>query len=162
MFSLLSKTGCALLAGQLVPVTVSVVLGFPSPRELISSHPDNLGTVLRRVVANELTQQVRTGSNLLLLTMMIHSWPEESCEVRRACQLKSAAITHSFPLLSCWLECFKIFWLGRKTTLELFVLSSENWSSKSVHHISSCSSYCLVHLMYSVQTFHHMHACTVC
>ena len=46
-------------------------------RELISSHPNNLETVLRGVVNNELGQ-LRSPSNIALLAMMMHSWPDEA------------------------------------------------------------------------------------
>lgn len=49
-------------------------------RELISSHPSNLETVLRGVVNNELGQ-LRSPSNIALLAMMMHSWPDEAPKV---------------------------------------------------------------------------------
>ena len=49
-------------------------------RELIGSHPGNLATVLKGVVNNELGQ-FRTPSNMALISMMIHSWPEEAAKV---------------------------------------------------------------------------------
>ena len=49
-------------------------------RELISSHPGNLETVLRGVVNNELGQS-RSPSNMALLAMMMHSWPEDAPKV---------------------------------------------------------------------------------
>ena len=49
-------------------------------RELISSHPANLETVLRGVVNNELGQ-LRSPSNIALLAMMMHCWPEEAPKV---------------------------------------------------------------------------------
>lgn len=49
-------------------------------RELIGSHPGNLATVLKGVVSNELGQ-FRTPSNMALISMMVHSWPEETAKV---------------------------------------------------------------------------------
>ena len=49
-------------------------------RELISSHPSNLETVLRGVVKNELGQ-LRSPSNMALLAMMMHSWPDDAPKV---------------------------------------------------------------------------------
>lgn len=49
-------------------------------RDLIGSHPNNFGTVMRGVVTNELGQ-LRSPSNMALISMMIHSWPEESAKV---------------------------------------------------------------------------------
>ena len=53
---------------------------FSVLRELISSHPANLETVLRGVVNNELGQ-LRSPSNIALLGMMIHSWPDDAAKV---------------------------------------------------------------------------------
>ncbi len=47
----------------------------------MGSHPGNLVTVLRGVVNNELGQ-FRTPTNMALISMMIHSWPEEAAKVR--------------------------------------------------------------------------------
>ena len=49
-------------------------------RELIGSHPGNFATVMRGVVNNELGQW-RSPSNMALISMMIHSWPEDSAKV---------------------------------------------------------------------------------
>lgn len=51
------------------------------PRELISSHPANLGTVLTCVVNNELGQ-CRSHSNMALISMMLYTWPDETAKVR--------------------------------------------------------------------------------
>ncbi len=51
-------------------------------RELIGSHPANFATVMRGVINNELGQY-RSPSNMALLSMMVHSWPDEAAKVRQ-------------------------------------------------------------------------------
>ena len=50
-------------------------------REFISSHPDNLETVMRKVVTNELGQSLRNPTNIQLITMMILCWADKSATV---------------------------------------------------------------------------------
>ena len=63
-------------------ILTNTYLQYPpqSDRELVSSHPDNLSTVLKGVVNNELGQY-RTPSNMALISMMMHSWPDEAAKV---------------------------------------------------------------------------------
>jgi len=49
-------------------------------RELIASHPANLETVLRGVVGNELGQ-LRSPSNMAIIAMTVHTWPDEAAKV---------------------------------------------------------------------------------
>ena len=49
-------------------------------RELIGSHPSNFAIVMRGVVNNELGQW-HSVSNMALISMMVHSWPEEAAKV---------------------------------------------------------------------------------
>lgn len=116
-------------------------------RELISSHPANLETVLRGVVNNELGQ-LRSPSNMALLSMMLHSWPEEAPKVggrsggrekdererlRRLCiEMQFLCIyTYSTNTVVKWYHCLyfslhfsfwglysKSFWFERKTICE--------------------------------------------
>ena len=49
-------------------------------RELLSKHPENLATTMRRVVFNELSQQ-RNPSNMSILGVMFSYSPELSAKV---------------------------------------------------------------------------------
>ena len=63
-----------------------LLISFPLPlsfRELITSHPANLGTVLNCVVNNELGQ-FRSHSNMALISMMLYTWADEAAKVRPA------------------------------------------------------------------------------
>ena len=72
-------------------------MGFVLYRELISSHPGNLETVLRGVVNNELGQ-LRSPSNIALLAMMLHHWPDDAPKVRPlfVCPILCLSERHSF------------------------------------------------------------------
>ena len=65
-------------------------------RELISSHPDNLETVLRGVVNNELGQ-LRSPSNIALLGMMLHAWPDEAAKVHKVLLLEQNYFISDVP-----------------------------------------------------------------
>ncbi len=70
-------------------------------RELIGSHSGNLATVLKGVVNNELGQ-FRTPSNMALISMMIHSWPEEAAKV-----CKKMCVYPTYMLVGCIFENYQ-------------------------------------------------------
>ena len=58
------------------------------------SHPANLGTVLNCVVNNELGQ-LRSHSNMALISMMLYTWPDETAKVRGQPSVACSFCMHS-------------------------------------------------------------------
>ena len=51
-------------------------------RELVNQHPDNLGTTLKHVIYNELSQQ-RNPNNMAILQVMFQIEPENAAKVNK-------------------------------------------------------------------------------
>ena len=50
-------------------------------REFILSHPDNIDTIVRRLITNELGQTNRSPANMQLLTMTFYEKPDKAANV---------------------------------------------------------------------------------
>ncbi len=108
-------------------------------REFISSHPNNIDTIVKRLMINELGQTTRSSTNMQLLVMAIHEKPDKAATVRTCtCTCNEKMFFYMFLIHYCsrpfkeltnnlilvyfcyryWRPCFKNLFHKRKITTE--------------------------------------------